>query len=169
MAMLRVAACCTLLLATVGAFAADAPQMKPGLWEVASHFESDGRRPRPTMTVQHCVSEKTQSGLWDPARAGPRGQTCQPPRNRREGKVYIVETDCKQGETNVKARITTVAQPDRFESDMAFTYDPPRRGRSTGGMKLVGKFLGACPADLKPGAVRMTGMPVPGAVPATAK
>lgn len=152
------------------AFAADTPpQMKPGLWEVASTFDGSGRRATPmTMTMQHCVGDKMETGLWDPSRAVP-GQTCSPPKQSRQGNAYVMESDCKQGETNVKAKVTTVAQSDRFESDMQFTYDPPRKGRSTGGMKMSGKHLGACPADLKPGAARMTGMPMPGQVPATAK
>jgi hypothetical protein len=157
-----------LLLAFGTAHAADTPQMKPGLWEVASTFEG-GRKGAPmTMTMQHCVGDKSDS-LWDPSRAVPGEQTCGPMKHSRQGNAYVVEADCKQGETNVKARITTVTRGDSYESDMKFTYDPPRRGRSEGGMKVVGKFLGACPADLKPGAVRMTGMPMPGAVPATAK
>jgi hypothetical protein len=159
-----------LLLAFGTAQSAETPQMKPGLWEVASTFDGSGRRTTPmTMTVQHCVGDKMDSGLWDPARAVPGGQTCAPPKHSRQGHAYVLETDCKQGETNVKAKVTTVAQSDRFESDMHFTYDPPRKGRATGNMKLVGKYLGACPADLKPGAMRMTGMPVPGQVPATAR
>lgn len=167
--LLRLASVGTLLLAIPTAFAADLPRMKPGLWEVGSTFESGGRRATPmTMTVQHCVGEKMETGLWDPSRAVP-GQTCAPPKHSRQGNAYMLETDCKQGETNVKAKVTTVAQSDRFESDMQFTYDPPRKGRTTGAMKLVGKHLGACPADLKPGAMRMTGMPTPGAVPPTAK
>lgn len=168
--MLRLAFGCAALLAAASALAADTPQMKPGLWEVASTFDGGGRRATPmTMTVQHCVGDKMETGLWDPSRAVPGGQSCAPPKHSRQGSAYVLETDCKQGETNVKAKVITVAQSDRFESDMQFTYDPPRKGRATGGMKLVGKHLGACPADLKPGAMRMTGMPVPGQVPATAR
>lgn len=168
--MLRLALGSALLLAVSAVPAADTPRMKPGLWEVASSFESAGRRATPmTMTMQHCVSDAPDSGLWDPSRAVPGGQNCAPPRHSRQGSAWVLETDCTQGESKVRARVTTLAQADRFESDMHFTYDPPRKGRATGGMKLVGKHLGACPADLKPGAVRMTGMPVPGAVPQTAK
>lgn len=168
--MLQAVLASALLLGASAAFAADTPQMKPGLWEVASTFEGSGRRATPmTMTVQHCVGEKMETGLWDPARAVPGGQNCAPARHSRQGATYVTEADCTQGETQVKTRVTTIAHGDRFESDMQFSYDPPRKGRASSGMKLVGKHLGACPADLKPGALRMTGMPVPGAVPPTAR
>lgn len=159
------------LLSFATAHAADGPpKMKPGLWEVISSFEAGRAGQTMNMTMQHCVGD-TSDSLWDPTRAMPGGgqRTCGPIAHSRQGKAYVMETECREGETKVKTRMSTVASADKYETDMQFTYDPPRRGRSTGAMKVIGKFMGACPADLKPGAVRMTGMPVPGQVPATAK
>lgn len=160
------------------ATAAEGPQMKPGLWEVTSTFEAPSRR-KPgqamAMTMQHCVGEKMDTGLWDPSRApfGPQAgageRKCAPPKHSREGNAFLMETECQGREGTVKARTKTTVQDDRFDSEMVFNYDPPYKGRSSSTMKMTGKHLGACPADLKPGAVRMTGMPVPGAVPPTAR
>lgn len=115
------------------------------------------------------------TGLWGPSlvpfvpQAGADECKCAPPEHSREGKVQWMETACQRRERTVKARTKTTVQDKRSDSEMVFDNDPPCKGRSGSTMKTIGKHLGACPADLKPSAVRMTGMPVRAAVPPTAR
>ncbi len=162
----------------VPALHANETPLRPGLWEVSTTVEgAGGRRAGPmTMAMQHCVGANAQTSLWDQARAmqGAPGMrdaaNCSTPTHSRHGNAQVVEFECKEGDTNVKARITTTVGSERFESDTQLTFNPPRRGRTTESMKMVGKYLGACPADMKPGTMRMAGMPaVPAGVTRNAK
>jgi hypothetical protein len=47
----------------------------------------------------------------------------------------------------------------RFTMDNHARFDPPRHGMSEASVKTLGQWMGACPADMKPGEIRMTGMP----------
>lgn len=139
------------------AWAQDTPRLKPGLWEITNEFEG-GRRGPMAMTAQMCHDETTQRAMWNPEREP--GQKCTNVRTRREGKAHVVEADCKSGESNVRAKMTTTMKGDAaFRTDGVFHYDPPRKGREQQTMKMEGKYLGACPDGMKPGDRRMTGMP----------
>jgi hypothetical protein len=155
--------------------AAEGPRAKPGLWEVSNTFESPAPRGQPvsvTMTMQHCVGEKNPD-LWDPSRAAwglhPSGSapegSCPQPTHSRDGEAHVWTTECKTRQGIVKTRSRTVVQDNRFDTDLVLEYDPPYNGIRKSNAKIVGKFIGACPAGMKPGAVRVTSMPMPGQMP----
>lgn len=154
----QLAAPAMLLLATTVALAQDAPRLKPGLWDMKSTFDG-GRRGPMTMAMQTCHDETTQRAQWNPAQNAP-GQTCSDVRTRRDGAAFVVEADCQREGSTVRSVMRTTMQGDTaFSMNGTITYTPPLKGREKDTIQLEGKYLGACPAGMKPGERKMQGMP----------
>ncbi len=150
-------ALCLAAVATLS-FAQDGPRLKPGLWEVKTDMETKRLGPF-AMTVERCLDEKSQRGQWHPDQAGP-SQKCSKVRSRREGDAYVVEADCKRGDSNVKTKaVTTVKGDNAYMTKINFTFDPPYRDQTQQTMVIRGKQLGSCPSGMKPGQMRVRDMP----------
>lgn len=140
--------------------AQEGPRLKPGLWEMKTDMETKRLGPF-AMTVERCLDEKTQRSQWHPDQAGP-SQQCSDVRSRREGGAYVVEADCKRGESNVKTKAVTTAKGDSaFTTKIEFAFDPPYRDQTLQTMVIQGKRLGNCPAGMKPGQMRVREAPNP--------
>ncbi len=155
-AITTVALC--LAAVTTVSFAQDGPRLKPGLWEVKTDMETKRVGPF-AMTVERCLDEKSQRGQWHPDQAGP-SQKCSNVRSRREGEAYVVEAQCKRGDSNVKTKaVTTVNGDNAYTTKIDFAFDPPYRDQTQQTMVIQGKRLGNCPAGMKPGQMRVRETP----------
>ncbi|NRF67605.1 DUF3617 family protein [Aquincola sp. S2] len=133
------------------------PKRKAGLWEVSMQMPGTGA---PAMSSKQCVDEKSDEAMQKKAMAGndQKAQCKQTSLKRISGGVEI-EAECKsdEGVTKVHSRMTGDMQS-TYTVDNTMTFTPPRHGMSTAKMTMQARHGGACPADMKPGDIRMGGM-----------
>jgi hypothetical protein len=150
------------LLAVTAAQAQDQwMKRKPGLWEVSMQMPGPNR---PAMSAKHCIDDKTDAEMQKKALGGPdQKQQCKQLSNKKIAGGVEIEMECKsdEGSTKVVSRMTGDMQSS-FKVDSTMTFTPPRHGMSTGQFSMSGKHAGACPADMKPGDMRMGSMVMPG-------
>jgi hypothetical protein len=127
--------------------AADAPSRKPGLWEIKTSIEGQGR----TVTVQQCIDAATDQMLQ--SSTGPfAGPACPEREVKKMDNGMTIDSRCSfNGKpASVRADITG-----SFEG--AYTMIVTSQGSDLPAAKMTmeGKWLGACAADQKPGDVVM--------------
>jgi hypothetical protein len=145
---------CTLALLAGIALAVDAPT-KDGLWSIhiVSTITSTGTtKPKPTdVTMSRCQNKSVPLQLpGDP----PKGAECKEISKSSTGSTRFFEMQCTQnGRTTRVKETVTMKGENEAHTITDSTMEPPMGGMS--GMKLVGawKYLGACPAGVKPGDV----------------
>ena len=143
------------LLATAGALAQDMPSRKAGLWEMQTRMQGMPGG----MGMQHCVDAKTDADLQRRAMSGEEGEKCVQKSFRRTPGGYETEAECvsAQGKTFIKS----IAGGDfntGYSVDSKARFEPPRHGMREASMKMNARHLGACPAGMAPGQMRMMGM-----------
>lgn len=140
----------TLVVAAAQAAAAepDLPKRKPGLWETTVSMPGMPGGAMPAMKM--CIDAATDDLVGGPNGAG--REHCEKVDIRHESARYVIESVCRFGETKTH---TTGWFEGSFDSDyhgeLNTTYDPPMQGMKDGKVVIAGRWLGACPADMKPG------------------
>jgi hypothetical protein len=143
------------LLAATSASAQDLPSRKTGLWEMQMQMQGMPGG----MGAQHCVDAKTDADLQRRAMSGEEGARCTQKSFRRTAAGFEMEAECSsaQGKTFVKS----VGSGDfnaSYTVDTKVRFEPPRHGMRDSAMKITARHIGACPAGMQPGQVRMQGM-----------
>jgi hypothetical protein len=142
------------LIAT--AHAVDVPKRKPGLWEIKMTQTGAGQMPGP---IQTCIDEKTDNLMQQQGQQMSK-EMC--PKNvvRREGNRYVIESECKVGDTRTVTKgVFTGDFNSNYRGDLHTTYDPPMMGMKETKTTIEAKWTGPCKAGQKPGDVIMPGMP----------
>ncbi len=147
------------VLLAASSLAADAmPKRKPGLWEVT--MKNEAMPQMPAVTSEQCVDAASDDALikkgMGAGHAG-KGECTSKPFKKTTG-GYEAETDCKSAEGTVHSQAKLTGDFDRqYTITNSMTFDPPRHGLTTGVMTVDSKYVGPCPADLKPGEIRTRG------------
>jgi Protein of unknown function (DUF3617) len=132
------------------------PQRKAGLWEVTTEMAGAAGR---TMKSRHCVDAKTDEQAQRQAMDAAGDARCQQRAVKRGAGVFEAEYTCenKRGKSEGKMKWSGDFNS-RYTMSNQVRFDPPLHGRSEASMTLQGQWLGACPAGMKPGEVRIDGM-----------
>ena len=144
-AMLTGAAFAALFATSVSA--ADAPARKPGLWEVKTAIEGQGR----PVTVQQCIDAATDQMLQ--SSAGPfSAPSCAAPEVTKSDNGMTIDTHC-----NVNGKVGNAHAVVTGSFDGAYTMTVTAEGGVLPPVKMTmeGKWLGACAAGQQPGDVVM--------------
>jgi hypothetical protein len=129
------------------AFAADAPGRKPGLWEVKTAIEGQGR----AVTVQQCIDAATDQMLQ--ASAGPfSAPLCKGREVTKSDAGMTIDTDCS---LNGKAATAHAVVTGNFDSAYTMTVTAEGGALPPVKMTMEGKWLSACAAGQQPGDVIM--------------
>src|SRR5579859_5751294 len=130
--------------------AQDAPKRKPGLWEIVSSSDRSGSQPR---TVKMCTDAKTAdlfSQLGDRASQ----KACSKRDVQNQGSQIVTDTVCTIAQSQVTSHtVMTFDNPTSFTIKVHSRYEPALFGRTESNSTQTGKWVGACPADMKPGEV----------------
>ena len=139
--------------------AADLPARKTGLWETTTEMPDTGGM---TMTARQCIDAKTDQETQRKALEGQPGTKCDM-RNVKSGAGgYEAEYSCKDPQRGgtMHGRIKVTGDMNtQYTMTNTMRMDPPQAGRSEMSMTMKARHLGACPADMKPGEIRVSGMP----------
>jgi Protein of unknown function (DUF3617) len=125
----------------------DLPHLKPGLWLISSG-SSHSHRPR---TSKLCVDHSTL-GLMVSAGATMEHANCS--RNERHftGATMISDSVCRIGESESTTHAVVTYHGDTaYDIETHAHYAPPFFGRSDSTSHQSARWIGACPADMKPG------------------
>lgn len=138
---------------TGGAFAADTPKRKPGLWEINTHMEG-----MPSMgAIQQCIDKNTDNLMQQ--RAQKDKPDCSVMDVKQQGNKFTMHSVCKFDNTTATTDAVFVgAFESAYKGDMHTRYSPPMQGMSESKMSMEAKWLGPCKAGQKPGDVIMPHM-----------
>jgi hypothetical protein len=129
------------------AFAADATARKPGLWEVKTVIEGQGRG----VTVQQCIDAATDQMLQ--SSAGPFSAPLCVGRDVKQSDAGMtIDTHCS---FNGKAANAHAVVSGSFDSAYTMTVTADGGELPPVKMSMEGKWLGACAAGQQPGDVIM--------------
>jgi hypothetical protein len=133
---------------TLVAVAADFPSHKPGLWEMTIGVSQTGT---PPVTERMCLDAATDQLILKMA-GGINQRMCSRTDLHSAGGKVVVDTTCHVGTSTVTGHsVTTFVGNTSTHTETTMHYDPPMRGKSDGSSTQDGKWIGACPADMKPG------------------
>lgn len=126
----------------------DLPARKPGLWELTRSA------PRPNLppTVRKiCLDAATDALLYKVGSASGK-QLCSKVDIHRSGGKVEINSICKIGERQATTRnVTTLNGDSAYHEDIAVHFDPPIGKTADALTTQDAKWIGACPADMKPG------------------
>ncbi len=149
------------LLVSVGAIADEMPSRKAGLWEMSMQMSAEAGMPGGgAIKSQQCVDARTDADLQRKALQGGDRMQCTQKSVKRLADGVEVEADCTSAEGRQHVSMKATGDFSRsYTMRNHVTFDPPRHGMKDATMTITATHAGACPADLAPGQVRMTGMP----------
>ena len=154
--MIRYAAIAAVGLFTAVAYAQEMPKMKPGLWETATSTGGQKGAPAHTSKGSMCVTEAVQKEMMSFSQS--MGAQCTKNTTRRDGNKYIGEAECNFGGSVMKTQsVSTFSGDTSYRVESRATFTPPMSGMSESNSTQEAKYVGACPASMKPGDMNMGG------------
>jgi len=137
------------------AFADDLPHRKPGLWETTmSSAQMQGR----TVVSQQCLDEKTDADMLKRAVNG-KDSGCTPPVMKRLVNGWEFDSVCKQADGTLTSHATITGDfNSQYTMDIKGRRTPALNGVSDFQSTINARHMGACPADMKPGDMKINGM-----------
>ena len=147
------------LLATAAALAGPAfPERKPGLWEMRSSEKTAGQQ---TFTVQQCADTATDKALQEYGLSQPKmnRKFCKEDTRNEAGKMLVHTEVCKQSDTTMTRRIVISGDFNvAYRVESHTVYEPvPKPAPRSDDIVAEMRWMGACPAGMKPGDMLMPG------------
>ncbi len=138
---------------TIGAFKSPMAK-KPGLWAMTVDMPDTKMK---TMNNSVCVDE-TIADRWMKA-AGQMGASdvkCSKHDITPTATGAVVDQVCETGGRTIASHIELTSISDTsFKQSVKSTMSPPVMGRSESDVEMVANWMGACPANMKPGDMEM--------------
>jgi len=140
------------LLGSAAPVAAE-PMRRPGLWEVT--MQTTGA---PSRQVRHCVDARTDRAMQRFGQS-PEREACTRDTWRREGELWIGESECRVGRSVATTRATFAGDFEtRYKGEVDTVFSPPLAQISRSKVTISGRFAGACPKGWAPGDMEVPGM-----------
>jgi hypothetical protein len=135
---------------STAALALDLPKRKSGLWEIKTSMP-DMPANMQQGPMKACVDEKTDDMTQQVADAEAK-KNCSKSDIKRDGDRWLIHSVCKeQGITMTTDGVFTGKFDSAYKAEMKASYQPPIQGMSSSRMVMDARYLGACPAGMKPG------------------
>lgn len=149
--MYRLSVLLSIAMLAVGltAAAADYPKRKPGLWEI-TRSEANARLPPQVQRI--CLDAATDALLYQFGEGAGR-KMCSKVDMHNAGGNFMIDSVCTFGRTQASTHETMSFSGDSaYHTDISVHYEPPLFGKTSDSHSTQdAKWLGACPADMKPG------------------
>jgi hypothetical protein len=142
--------CSTLLIAGGGAFGADQPALKEGLWSIHTVSVDQPGNKKTDGTVKLCRNHAYDERVRALA-AQQSAKTCKTISETITGGTRTTETECTVGNSVLKTKAVATISGDAAHSETHTTYTPAAYGTSETTMVMDQKYAGACPAGVEPG------------------
>ncbi len=134
--------------------AAELPTRKPGLWEMK--MLPSGQMPG--MTMQHCTDEATDKRMTA-AFAPMAKDICSKNETQKTATGYVTDSVCTVGgiSSTTRADVTGDFNSAYMVKTTMQMQNAPKGTPRDSTMSVEAKWLGACPATMKPGDIMMPG------------
>jgi hypothetical protein len=143
---------CLAGLLSLPAWADDLPHRRPGLWSVTTPSVGGGQAPR---DMRMCIDAATDAALLN---MGQSMANCSKPDIHRSGDTLTVDSACNVSGSAINSHtVITVSGDTAYHSVSSATMVPPVAGMGNMTHASDGKWVGACPAGMKPGDVIVNG------------
>jgi hypothetical protein len=122
---------------------------KAGHWQLRMTDEPG----KPPILIDVCLGKDTDARLAEFGRVQNK-KMCSKSDAHRSGNDYIVDSVCDPGIGRQASthQVTTMSGEDAYRTVAQIHYDRPLPGgKSDASSTIEGKWIGACPADMKPG------------------
>lgn len=136
-----------------GAWAADTPKRKTGLWEI--NMKMDGA---PGMgAIQQCIDQNTDNLMQQHQKKAK--SDCSVMEIKPQGNKVTMHSVCKFGDSTATTDAEFIVSFDTaYKGDINTSYNPPMYGRSATKMSVDAKWLSPCKPGQRPGDVIMPNM-----------
>jgi len=133
------------------------PQRKAGLWETVMDLPSGAGG---TMTMQQCVDDKTDEAVQRRQFGGDPSSRCTTSNVRTGSGGYEADYACDSERGKMSGHVkVTGDMSSGYTMTNTMRREGSARGPAEGTITMRARHLGACPAEMKAGDTRMTGMP----------
>ena len=140
----------------VTASLSNGPGLKPGLWETKVSVKG---MTAGGMSTKMCLDEGLSKKFQDMGTSNPGKMDCTPQSASRAGNVIDVVTLCKSDGLTITNKMHMELTGDgSYHQTVTQSYDPPMSDPTVS--EIDGKYLGACPPDMKPGDLDLGGMKI---------
>lgn len=132
------------------------PGLKAGLWQttVKTSAMTSG-----SLTSKMCLDDALSKKFQDMGTSNPGKMDCKPVSGSRNGNVIDITTVCKDDSLTVNNQMhMEITGEDSYHQTVTQSYTPELMKPTTS--EIDGKYLGACPADMKPGDLDLGGMKI---------
>jgi hypothetical protein len=152
-----IAAAVICLGGVASAQASDFPARRAGLWDVTVNMES---MKLPASTNKMCIDAATDARLMKLGMAS-REAKCTQMKVTGVGGTRTVDSVCHMnGGTQKNHVVMTFSGNAVYHMDMRSQFSPPIAGHSESHIVQDAKWVGPCPADMKPGDMMFNGMKI---------
>lgn len=137
--------------------AADFPSRRAGLWDVTVKMEG---MDLPSRTNKMCLDAATDAKLMKLGVATKEAK-CDEMKVSGAGNVRIVDSMCHMNGGEQKSHIVmTYAGNSAYHMEVRSQFSPPIMGHNQSHIMQDAKWVGPCPADMKPGDMMINGMKI---------
>ncbi len=131
------------------------PGLKPGLWQTTVNVKGMTSG----MVSKMCLDEGLSKKFQDMGTSNPGKMDCAPVSATRNGNVIDVDTQCKSDGVTVDNKMhMELTGDDSYHQTVTQSYTPAMGDPTV--TTIDGKFMGACPSDMKAGDIDMDGVKV---------
>lgn len=142
---------------SASAQASDFPARRAGLWDVTINMES---MKMPARINKMCIDAATDAKLMNLGLASKEAK-CTQMNVSGMGSTRTVDSVCHINGGTQKNHVTmTYAGNSAYHMDMRSQFSPPIAGKSDSHIVQDAKWVGPCPADMKPGDMMVNGMKI---------
>jgi hypothetical protein len=142
------------LLVALGASADQIPHRKPGLWQVTMAMPGLAR---PPTISKFCMDAQTESAMMGIGQSAMKTM-CSKSSLSVSGNVTTMDNVCKFGRSiQTTHSTTTFTGNSAYHTETHAHYVPPLFGKVDATTTQDGKWIGACPTDMKPGDIVLPG------------
>ncbi|HEY4124230.1 MAG TPA: DUF3617 family protein [Rhizomicrobium sp.] len=135
----------------------DFPARRAGLWDVTVNMQS---MKIPARTNKMCIDAATDAKLMNLGVASKEAK-CTSMNISGMGSTRVVDSVCHLNGGEQKNHIVmTYSGNSAYHMDMQSQFSPPIAGKSQSHITQDAKWIGPCPADMKPGDMMINGMKI---------
>ena len=153
--MLRPVLATLLILLPCVVSAQELPRMKAGLWESTTTNDMQKAKGAPATVTSICMDDAVQKLMVQFSQGAMRGM-CSRNDLKVSGNTVTGDTVCEMGGSKMTGHsVMTFLSDTAYHTTAQSAFDPPLMGMKNSLTTVEGKFMGACPAGMQPGDMKL--------------
>jgi hypothetical protein len=135
--------------------AQDLPRMKAGLWQSTTVNDMQKAKGAPPQMTSICMDDAVQKQMIQFSQGAMRGM-CSRNDLKVTGNTVTGDTVCQMGGSKMVGHsVMTFVSDTAYHTTAQSNFDPPLMGMKASVTTVEGKYMGACPAGMQPGDMKL--------------